>query len=196
MSSSKGLVITHPKEYFREIVTGAFEARKLRTFPLAREYMVGLLEHYIWAEKLDNQPTLAEMLLEATGSPQGVRTDLLKRLGDMALYVSGFFGDSLSRKLVDIDYYADMGGLAYATLARHTADSDFKIVFREYGEKFLNYVEVLTYISQQTQVQTDQNLLRLYDRYLKTGSLIAREQLVEKGLIPSEDLVSGRSKAQ
>lgn len=194
--SSTGLLITQPKEYFREMVGGAFEARKLKTIPLAQEYMVGVLEHYIWADKLDNHPTLAEMMLEATNSPTGVRTDLLKQLGDLALYVSGFFGDSLSRKLVDIDYYANMGGLAYSTLALHTADSGFKMVFKEYGDKFLEFVEILTYISHQTQVQTDQNLLRLYDRYLKTGSRIAREQLVEKGLILPEDMIPGRTKAQ
>jgi hypothetical protein len=196
LSSTKSLLITQPKDYFREMVGGAFEARKLKTIPLAQEYMVGVLVHYIFADKLENNPTLAEMMLEATSSSTGIRTDRLKQLGDLALYVSGFFGDSLSRKLVDIDYYANMGGLAYTTLSQHTADNDFRMVFREYGDNFLDFVEVLTYISHQTQVQTDQNLLRLYDRYLKTGSRIAREQLVEKGIVPPEDMIPGRAKAQ
>ena len=37
----------------------------------------------------------------------------LKQIGDVSLFVSGFFSDSLRRKLVDVDYYVSIGGVAY-----------------------------------------------------------------------------------
>lgn len=57
-------------------------------------------------------------------------------------------------------------------------------VFQDLAERFLDYVELLTYISQQAMVQTHEDLLRLYDRYLATGSKLAEEQLIEKGVLP------------
>jgi len=45
-----------------------------------------------------------------------VRT--LKEVGDTSLYVAGFFAKSLTRSLVDVDYYVGLGQSAYAQLAR------------------------------------------------------------------------------
>ena len=41
----------------------------------------------------------------------------LQRLGDVSLFVAGFFAHSFARKLIDIDYHIAMGGQAYGTLA-------------------------------------------------------------------------------
>ena len=54
----------------------------------------------------------------------------------------------------------------------------------------MDFVEVLNYISEKSSVQADQNVLRLYDRYLRTGSELAREKLNELGVVtlPKEQL--------
>jgi hypothetical protein len=49
----------------------------------------------------------------------------------------------------------------------------------------MDYVEVLTCISKKTRVQTDNNLLLLFDRYVSDGSSEAEKSLLEKGLIPT-----------
>ena len=59
---------------------------------------------------------LALMLAKASEAPAPERARQLRRMGDTALYVSGFFSDSLQRQLVDVDYYASMGGRAYDAL--------------------------------------------------------------------------------
>jgi hypothetical protein len=139
---------------------------------------------------------LAELFLKAQNeSSSTLRIDLLKKLGDTSLYISGFFGDSLNRKLVDIDYYADMGGVAYGSLSKEIADQSLAEVYDCFSTRFIEFVDVLTYMSQKTQVQTDQDLLRLYDRYLATGSKLAEEQLLEKGVLNSE-LRKTKSKKQ
>lgn len=178
------IFITSSKDFFTEQVDRACYSRKVKTLPAARDYLVVLLEHYMHTKNLTKKDTLAEMFLKANSVDENVnRAELLKQLGDTSLYISGFFGDSLNRKVVDIDYYASMGGTAYAALASIVADEQNAPVFDEFSRRFMDFVEVLTYISQKALIQTDQDLLRLYDRYVSTGSELAKEQLMEKGLL-------------
>ncbi|HRO66352.1 MAG TPA: hypothetical protein PL182_02175 [Pseudobdellovibrionaceae bacterium] len=182
-----------PKDYFAEMVQEGLRQRRLDQFPRAEAYLVDLLQHYmdtrnLFESDLDEQgqrrpQTLAEMYLTAAHLEQAARTELLKKLGDKTLYISGFFGESLSRKIVDIDYYAQMGGAAYRDLAEFTEDEMLAKVYRTFSRRFIDYVDVLTYISQSTLVQSNESLLRLYDRYLKTGSELAREKLNEMGIV-------------
>jgi hypothetical protein len=185
-------IFVSSQEYFKEVVEDALTNRKVKTHPLAEHYLVQLLEGYMTTDRLfeeengqgqKNRETLAEMFLKAVNDTHGINVELLKKLGDSSLYISGFFGDSLSRKIVDIDYYAEMGGNAYNTLAAHTREESFRQIYSELAYKFQEFVDVLTYISNKTLIQSNESLLRLYERYLKTGSDLAREQLLEKGLI-------------
>ncbi len=177
--------LTTPREYFSEVVETGLAKRNFKTQPAVQVYLVELLEHYLDAKNLfQNQPdTLAETFLIASNSQGIEKFELLKKLGDRSLYISGFFGDSLSRKLVDLDYYAVMGGAAYRSLAEFSREDEVAEVYRTFSSRFIDFVDVLTYISQQSTVHTDQGLLRLYDRYMRTGSELAKEQLIEMGVL-------------
>jgi hypothetical protein len=179
------VLLATPREYFCEVVEAGLSNRNVKTGPAVQMYLVQLLEHYLDARNLFSQPdTLAETFLMASNSSQpNEKRDLLKKLGDKSLYISGFFGDSLSRKIVDVDYYAGMGGAAYASLAEHVREDDSRQVYKIFSERFIDFVDVLTYISQQSSVHTDQGLLRLYDRYMRTGSELAKEKLIEMGVL-------------
>lgn len=179
-----GALCLSPREFFAEVVDDALKERKVKTVPLAHSYLVNLLQHYISADNLfDEQKTLAEIFLKAANSEHNQKVELLKKLGDRSLYVSGFFADSLQRKVVDIDYYRDMGSAAYSTLAGAVREDALSEVFNEFARKFLEFVEVLNLISEKAQVQSENNILRLYEQFAKTGSELAREKLLEKGLI-------------
>ena len=54
---------------------------------------------------------------EAYEAQPPIRTKLFRRIGDVSLYVGGFFQQSLSRKVVDVDYYIEVGGRAYGLVA-------------------------------------------------------------------------------
>jgi hypothetical protein len=181
-------VLESPRAYFSEVVQEALEKRRLETSPFATQYLVELLESYVVTERLTLNTTMSEMYLRAAQSEKHAKIELLKKLGDTSLYVSGFFGDSLRRKIVDIDYYADIGGLAYANLASETTEDIQSDVYKDFSRRFLNYVDLLTYISQNSLIQSNQDLLRLYERYVATGSELAREQLAEKGLLANPSL--------
>lgn len=180
-------LVTSPRVYFSEIVAEALEKRNVQTPPMASNYLVHLLESYVTTDSLHFKGTLAELFLKSFHAEKSLQMDLWKKLGDTSLYISGFFGDSLRRKVIDIDYYVDIGGMAYANLASQVSDDLQSQVFREFSSRFVEFVDVLTYISQNTMIQTNQDLLRLYERYIATGSELAKDQLVEKGILTAVD---------
>ncbi|MCB0386440.1 MAG: hypothetical protein KDD43_13690, partial [Bdellovibrionales bacterium] len=99
------------------------------------------------------------------------------------LYISGFFGESLKRKIVDIDYYAEIGCSAYGSLATMTTVDEVAEVYHDFSLRFLEYVDVLTCISEKSFVVSKADLLRLYDRYVLTGSKQAQDELSAQGLV-------------
>lgn len=194
-----------PQGFFQELVQRGLMQRKIQTYPFVESYLVNLLQHYLDARNLfdenyaneggqKNPQTLAEMYLIAQSAEPQVKADLLRKLGDRTLYISGFFGDSLARKIVDIDYYADIGGAAYASLAHCTREDTLSKLYETFSHRFLEFVDVLTYISHHSFVKSDESILRLYDRYMRTGSSLAREKLVEMGVLtlPQDQVKLGK----
>lgn len=179
-----------PKDFFKEAVRDAFSKRKIDAFPMAEGYLVNILEHYVVAahlheaESSERPTTLAETLLLAAQSDYSTKVDMLKKLGDRTLYVCGFFSDSFQRKIIDVDYCAEMGGAAYRILAQSTKEDTLSQVYNLYAQKFLTFVDALNYISEKSQLQSSNNVLRIYDRYIKTGSELAREKLSNLGIVP------------
>jgi dimeric dUTPase (all-alpha-NTP-PPase superfamily) len=76
-----------------------------------------------------------------------------------------------------------MGGAAYESLSYVIKEDSLAMVYKVISKRFLEFVDVFTYISQQSLVQSDESILRLYDRYLRTGSELAREKLIEMGVV-------------
>src|SRR5947207_3268061 len=111
-------------EYFRELVEGAISRQGIVAGELTAFYVVQMLAGFIRqpdAEHLE-QP-LAARLLRALEYGAAERRTSLRQIGDASLFLSGFFPDSLRRRLVDVDYYAQIGGVAYNTLSRQETDT-------------------------------------------------------------------------
>ncbi len=184
--------IVSPNEYFQTVVNEACEKRGFKTFALAKGYLADLLKFYVPAQNLFDEvdasgkrtrETLAETFLKAQSAEPVVRIELMKKMADRSLYIAGFFGDSLQRKLVDVDYYIDMGGMAYGALASSVKEDMTSKLYADYAHRFYDYVEVLSHISSKSALQNEENLMRLFEIYAKTGSEVAREKLFERGLI-------------
>lgn len=193
-------LLMSPEQHFTEVLQEACKERKVKPFPLLETYLVHLLKHYLDSKNLftpfqqdglEKPPqTLAEMYLVAMNSEAPKNREVMKILADRTLYMSGFFGDSLHRKIVDVDYYTDIGSAAYSNLAVWTKEDTVATIYKTISARFVDYVDVLNYISEKSSVQTDQNVLRLYERYIKTGSELAREKLTELGIavLPKDQL--------
>ncbi len=180
---------------FAELVAGALDRTRVEPTPLAATYLVDLLEDRVRLTHPPERPaggeeTLAEALLAARQLRGAARLRWLRGLGDRALFVAGFFGDSLDRRTVGIRYYADAGRLAYADLSSalvgRSTERAWSELFEELADRFPDFVDVLTEVGDSGRARQPGALLRLYDRYLRSGAERERRRLLRRGrLVPA-----------
>ena len=170
--------------YFHEAVTSAIKNQGVDTSEMTEFYLVNLLADYA-KQPLDDEP-LALSFAEAQMASPEQRAQRLREIGDRSLYVSGFFSDSLQRRLVDVDYYIRMGGSAYRQLARMPPRGRNALpeVFAELSGKFPRFVDVLAEVSELSALKSDTGVVQLYERWLRTGSEWIARRLRAKGVIP------------
>jgi hypothetical protein len=195
--AAKPLVaVTNLREFFHDSVQAALRKQRVDVDDHTEHYVVNILTMFARSEELyDSTPDgirlkpLAHMLADASGasSPQQ-RDEALRRLGDVSLFVAGFFAQSFARKLIDIDYHIAMGGRAYGTLADNLRGTmrgqAFAAVFLELAQKFQRLVDVLNDVAEMAHTHTDRDILRLYEIWLKTGSPRAFAILQRLGVAP------------
>jgi hypothetical protein len=171
-------------EYFKELVEGALAHQRIAAGELTSFYVVNLLTGFLQRPAEEDETPLAFRLADALEAAGMRQRSSLKQIGDISLFVSGFFADSLARKLVDVDYYVNIGGTAYTALSRYETDT-FSPVFAELAENFVRFVDVLSEVSERASCSSNADLLRLYERWLKTGSRRSGQLLAERGVVPS-----------
>jgi hypothetical protein len=189
-----------PVEFFKEQVEAACERQRVAPQPLTAYYVVSLLCDFTHlgqsaaGEVMASSESLAVRLaraLQSGGSDQRVG---LKQVGDVSLFVSGFFSDSLRRTLVDVEYYVSIGGYAYGSLS--TVDNTLAPIYAELAEKFVAFVDVLSDVSERTSMTNDRDLLRLYERWVRTGSPRNGQLLAEQGIVPNASFVKAARRLQ
>lgn len=183
-------------EFFNERVTSALVNQRVDATDDARFYLVTLLNDRLNVNRagpgpdrdLEDEP-LALVLARALQASLSEQVALLKALGDRALYVSGVFSDSLARHVVDVDYYVSMGEMAYGKLAGvmkgGRRPSAYAELYDELASRFPVFVEVLNEVSEGLSLTSNSGLLRLYERWLRTGSRRAAEKLSKEGIVPT-----------
>ncbi|MGX2039493.1 hypothetical protein ACWJKU_05075 [Methylocaldum sp. MU1018] len=193
------------KEYFRNSLETALSNQRVDAGEDTVYYIVNLLAYFTRADKLfactDEGVTLQPLALiyaEAVESASAEeRHQILRRLGDVALLISGLFSSSLNRKLVDIDYYIAMGGTAYGYLCdlnRGTLRGKaFCAIFGELSEKFQVFVDVLSEVGERTPMNSCTDIMRLYEIWLRTGSRRAADKLRKLGIEPAQGSISRRN---
>jgi hypothetical protein len=175
-----------PTEYFRELVEAAMQRQHLEAREHTSFYIVNLLTGFMRVDRSrsgEDEEPLGIRFVKALQTGGSAQRDGLRRVADRSLFISGFFSDSLNRSLVDVDYYIQLGERAYGSLARQ-ADDNFVDVFDELAEKFAAFVDVLGEVSEQTAVTSNADLLRLYEKWLRTGSRRRADLLATRGIVP------------
>lgn len=190
------VAVTNLREFFHDSVQAALRKQRVDVDGHTEHYVVNILTMFARSEELYNSTPdgvrlkpLALMLADASeASSAQQRDEALRRLGDVSLFVAGFFAQSFARKLIDIDYHIAMGGRAYGTLADNLRGSirgqAFATVFLELAQKFQRLVDVLNDVAEMAHTHTDQDILRLYEIWLKTGSPRAHAILQQLGVAP------------
>lgn len=190
--------------FFHEAIDEAMKDRQVRASEAATGYLVEILVAFAHPDPRIEE-TLARPLafvlddaLQATGAE---RFERLRALGDGVLYLAGFFSDHVETRGVDSSYLESIGTTAYGGVAamverraareaaerscgRKVEDTN---VFGELAGQFQRFVEVLGQVADRSlarQARGERGLLRVYERWLRTGSSALAAELGARGLVP------------
>ncbi|MEK7705716.1 MAG: hypothetical protein AAB426_12210 [Myxococcota bacterium] len=192
MSESDRVIVSSSLgEFFRDEVSGARQTLGVKLPEMAEYYLVNLLVDYgrTGQGPLPGEEPLAFLYKRALEAPPAVRMQPLKHLGDLALYVAGFFADWVERSHVAVDYYVSMGGNAYDSLSgivgAHPQGDTFAELYQDLSRRFGELVDVLNEVADRSRdvAERSSDLLKLYDRWVRTGSQRIERMLVDKGLV-------------
>jgi len=171
--------------FFVEHVTEAMRDLRVETRAETQGYLVNLLSGFAVSEKTQSlsEPLarLFERALQATGVERLAR---LRDLGDAALFICGFFPDSFDRRGLSRTYVVDMGGRAYLVVGQSAREHARAEVFVELGGRFDDMARVLDEVRERTAMCTDGEIVRLYERWSRSGSPTLAERLRRRGVHP------------
>jgi hypothetical protein len=179
--------------FFYDVVDDAMRKKHVEATEAAEYYLVSLLTDYArpdkrCAETLERPLTL--LLDEALHAPGQERFERLRVLGDGVLYVSGFFAPHLETRGVEVRYVTALGARAYdgaGRMLRGNSGEAGPDLFFELAENFARFAELLSSVAEKLALSaapSSQGLLKLYERWLKTGSDEVGSHLIERGVLP------------
>lgn len=195
---SKPSVVATPtmSQFFQEVVSDALQRSRCEASEAAAHYLVSLLCDFARpsheTEAAFKEP-LAFALRDAMEAAGAERFRRLRLLGDAVLYVSGFFGSHIQGRGIAQSYVSDIGASAYwnaaAMLRLNASQASFPgHVLSELAQKFERFARVLADIAESIMVSSARDresaLVKLYERWLHTGSPRLAGELVAQGLLP------------
>ena len=190
------------EEFFRDSLDAALVANHVIVERGTSHYVVQLLTMfarsdacYEPADAGARHRPLALMLADAAqAGSREERLFTLQRIGDVSLFTAGFFAEALHDRAVGLDYYVNMGGGAYRTLATNgrgsTRGAALAEVFEELAAKFLDLVDALNEVRASARGVSDNDVLRLYETWLRTGSRRAGRLLRQAGVQPTRQALT------
>ncbi len=187
------------QDYFRRSIDSVIADQGVEVDPHATHYVVNVMTLFSRSEDFYDDDgevfgirPLALMLADAADAATPEQRNLmLRRIGDVTLFVAGFFVDTLRDKAVDVDYYTHMGENAYGSLSdevRGTFHGNaFADIYLELATKFRVLTDVLNEVRDNEEGRSEKDLLRMYELWRKTGSRRAAKILKQQGIVPLID---------
>jgi hypothetical protein len=106
---------------------------------------------------------------------------LLQQLGDMALFLGALFPERFTRRGIQQDYIAGMGGSAYDYLAGNARNN--RHIFAELASTFTRMLEMVANACSRQQPGDTGDLIALYRHWLDTGDPVAANRLQSMGVV-------------
>ncbi len=193
------VVSSNMTQFFRSVVDDAIRARGYDATDAAETYVVALLADYAKPDPLSEETLsrpLTILLEEALAAVGRERFERLRTVGDGVLYVSGFFGDHLEQRGVHDRYVSLLGARAYDIAAQMLRQGGSPSpdsagahdLFHELAVKFRMFVELLRNVADALQANaatTPSAMVRVYEKWLRTGSAPLAEALAARGMVPT-----------
>src|SRR5690242_1452658 len=167
------------RAFFVEHVTEAMRDLRVETAAETRSYLIDLLSEFSVSRRLHSlSEPLAFLLQRALESTGAERLWRMRDLGDVALFICGFFPDSFDRRGITRTYVVGMGGRAYLVVGAAARDQGSRSeVFVELGGRFHDMARVLDEVRERTSMCTDGEMVRLYERWCRSGSPMLANRL-------------------
>ena len=105
---------------------------------------------------------------------------LLKRLGDMALFLGAFFPERHARRGIRRDYFVGMGSAAYDYLSEQARQN--RHIYRELTRGFVQMLELVASAGHRREKRSEEEMMQLYARWLETGDPALARQLRHLGV--------------
>lgn len=187
------LVVNNLNSEFYDIISEKERNVNIELSDYSKLYLMNLLKGLI--EKNDffykdiiGNDALAEAFMKALSEELLKKVQKIKAVGDLCLIYSGLFPDILNRKLVDIDYFIQLGKVSFLTLHRiyvtMNSLSDLKNLYYSIFLDFLKLVTVMLEISKSFKLIDQKNLLKVYERWQKTKINVLYEILKSNNIHP------------
>ncbi len=188
--------------FFNDLVGESLKSKGIPASGGASAYLVGLLSEFSRPERAHDEALhrpLAFLLDEAVKEPEAAtRFEKFRALGDGVLYASGFFGDHFESRGIDQRYVCGIGSRAYGSASSmlRSGSSSTSVeeaaaridIFAELAARFDGFVLVIADVADAAFANApagSKQLVKLYERWLKTGSERIAEALTEQGLVPT-----------
>jgi hypothetical protein len=194
--------------FFGEVVEDSIRQRRVDATDGATAYLVALLADFARPDQRAGETLERSLTLlfdEAINTPNPAeRFERLRCLGDGVLYGCGFFGDHFEARGVDPKYLHGLGTRAYDA-ASHILQARAPVenrgpypsggfaplrgdLFAELAHKFEAFVAIVADVADATiamGTETSRGVLKVYERWLKTGSNRLATALTSRGVVPT-----------
>jgi hypothetical protein len=170
--------------FFIEHLAAAMQDLRVETASATRGYLDELLSGFAESDRIPQFSTpIVEHLQLALAAQGSERQARLQVMGDIALFLCGFFPDCFDRRGLSETYLVELGGRAYLMVARGGARDGH--VFVELASRFRQLVRVLDEVRERTNMCGDGEIIRLYERFRERGSPELERRLRRRGVVPT-----------
>ena len=167
--------------FFKEILDTAIEKRRVEISQKVAFYLLDILRLGLKKDLRFDAETTIKRYEAAFGS---MEPESFRAIGDSALIIAGIWWQSLSRKILDIDFYIKLGRLSYQREAEK--QKNLTELFEELSENFDKSVNILMEATRciSEANMTNRDLLRIYEVWLETHNAFLEEKLRSYGINP------------
>ena len=106
------------------------------------------------------EKTLGIKLLKSEGLSESEKRRELRDIGDTALFLCGYFSNSINEKIIDINYYCEIGRTAYRKLDSYQESFyDYKGFFQHFSKQFHELTNMMSLLQSDCNLNEEQFLL-------------------------------------
>jgi hypothetical protein len=172
------------RSYFNKLINESLKADNLELNTTLIDYIIDMLVTFTNHESLgpsgEGMPVLAWYYKDAVNLKGQMRFNAFRRLGDTALFLTGFFSNYVNAT-GGLGYYIDMGCGAYdqasTTLGMHA-------IMHELSRKFTSLVSMLNYAANETTLGQTPDLRHLFELYAHVPSPTICKRLITLKAVP------------